>query len=119
MKKLFLLFYFISITFFVRAQQGCKYSHSGVSTLALSASSADIAKMNKYDVHYYKLDIEVQNNSVYLSGNATIQAKVIQSISEITLQLHEDLSIDSIKLNDVATTFSRLTEPYNPTHCLS
>lgn len=113
MKQLFLLFYFISVTFFVRAQQGCTYSHSGASTLALSASAADIAKMNKYDVHYYKLDIEVQNNSVYLSGNATMQAKVIQSISEITLQLHEDLNIDSIKLNDVATTFSRVADVLN------
>lgn len=113
MKQLFLLFTLLGLTFYARSQQGCAYHSYGGSSLALSASTADIAKMNKYDVHYYKLDIAVQNNSVYLSGNATIQAKVIQSISEITLQLHEDLSIDSIKLNDASTTFSRVADVLN------
>ncbi len=113
MKQLFLLFTLYSLAFSARSQQGCAYHSSGGSPFALTATTADIAKMNKYDVHYYKLDIEVQNNSVYLSGNATIQARVVQPINEITLQLHENLNIDSIKLNDTSAAFSRAADVLN------
>jgi aminopeptidase N len=113
MKQILLLSTFLGYAAFAQSQNGCALRTSGLSAAALSASAADISKMNRYDVHYYKLDLTIQNNTVYLSGNATIQAKVVQPISEIVLQLHENLTIDSIKLNDTSATFSRVADVLN------
>ncbi len=110
MNKLILLYCFFSYTFYANAQQGCAYLKSLGSTQELAASPADIDEMNKYDVHYYKLDIEVQNNTTYLSGNATIKAKVLEPVNMIILQLHPNFTIDSILLDDVKTTFTRASE---------
>ncbi len=91
----------------VHAQYDCAYLKSGLNKKAGSISASDVAMMNRYDVHYYKLDVEARNNSVFIKGCATMHAKVLQDIKEITLELHPSMLIDSILLNDSNATYSR------------
>jgi aminopeptidase N len=110
MRQFYILFSFFIYTTITQAQQGCAYHLAGGASAALAPSVSDIANMNKYDVHYYKLDIEVQNNSVYISGNVTVQAKVVQPLTDITLQLHPNFTIDSIVLNNTSATYNRAAD---------
>jgi len=110
MKYSILFFTLLSYIPFAQSQSGCSLRTSGLSAAAVSATPADISKMNRYDVHFYKLDLTVQNNSVYMSGHAEMRAKVLQPIANITLQLHENLTIDSILLNNDTASYTRATD---------
>jgi aminopeptidase N len=95
----------------VRAQTICSALKSNTNNKESSASVAEVAEMNKYDVVYYKLDLDVKNNSVNLSGNATIKAKAVKDLSTVLFQFHSAMTIDSLFLNGIKTsTFTRTTE---------
>ena len=68
------------------------YSKSNVKQSAL---------MDKYDVKFYKLDINVERTSVYVEGNVTINAKVIvNQLDTFVFELKDYFTIDSIKINN-------------------
>jgi aminopeptidase N len=94
--------------FIVYAQQySCSYGKKSTSNIDF-ASPADIDKMNEYDVHFYKLDIDVERNSVYVKGNVEIHAKAVKNLSVFVFQLHDTLTIDSIFINGNKFSFTRL-----------
>lgn len=65
--------------------------------------------MNKYDVTFYKLDIKAERTSVFIEGNATINAKVIANqLDTFVFELKDYFSIDSIKINNQKKLFNRL-----------
>lgn len=110
MKKVVLFLSVFSSVIYSYAQQGCAYHRADVNGPELAPPPSAIDEMNKYDVTFYKIDLDVKNNSRAISGNAVIKAKVLQSLSSIVLQLHENLTIDSIVLNQLPATFSRATD---------
>jgi aminopeptidase N len=63
--------------------------------------------MNLYDVKYYKLDLAVENNSLAIRGNATMDARALSPLSDVTIELHQAMTVDSIRLNDSLVKFSR------------
>ncbi|NVO03101.1 MAG: T9SS type A sorting domain-containing protein [Bacteroidetes bacterium] len=65
--------------------------------------------MNKYDVKFYKLDINLERTSVAISGNVTIGA-VVQGtpLDTFVFDLDDVLLIDSIKINNSLKTYTRL-----------
>jgi len=59
-----------------------------------------------YDVKWYFLNLNVENTSVALSGDATIKAEVVQNVMDtFSFHLHEVYTIDSILINGVKKTF--------------
>ena len=59
-----------------------------------------------YDVKWYFLNLNVENTSVALSGDATIRAEVIWNVMDtFSFHLHEDYTIDSILINGVKKDF--------------
>ena len=63
---------------------------------------------DRYDVKFYKIDLEVQNTSVYLEGSATIGAVVTASILDtFVAELHPEYTIDSIIVNGTLENFAR------------
>ena len=72
-------------------------------------SLAQIALTELYDVHFYQLDLNVESTTTDLFGSAEIHAQVIApTLTSILFELHEDLVIDSIYLNNVnVSTFNR------------
>jgi aminopeptidase N len=108
MLKTFLLAAFFFIHAITWAQQAvchlAKASSQGVMTIA---SPADVAKMNAYDVYFYKLDVAIERTSVFISGNAEIHARVVKDMPEFVIELHDSLSIDSLLINGTEYAYSR------------
>ncbi|MFD1551990.1 M1 family aminopeptidase [Putridiphycobacter roseus] len=80
---------------------------------------AQIATTELYDVHFYLLDLNVERTTTDLFGAAEMHAKVLApTLTGILFELHEDLAIDSIYLDNVNVsnfnrTGSAVTVPAN------
>ena len=61
-----------------------------------------------YDVKFYKIDIEADDISSNVSGYAEILAVInVNGLERFTLELAEEVSVDSVRLNGLKTSFSR------------
>ncbi len=62
----------------------------------------------QYDVKFYHLDLQVENNAVDISGNVTIKAKVVNTqIDTFVFELVDELIVDEILFNGVSKSFER------------
>ena len=81
---------------------GVKY-HSGLSEKSQPMYNS---LSDAYDVKYYKIDLEADNTSVYLSGNVKIGATVSAAVLDtFAFELHPDYTIDSVKVNGIVENF--------------
>jgi aminopeptidase N len=80
-----------------------KNQHLKSNTLTVS----QISESEKYDVHFYQLDLNMTNTSTYLAGTARIDASVNQTLDSALVELYPTLAISEIRLNGVPTSFSR------------
>ena len=61
---------------------------------------------NAYDVKWYFLNLNAENSSVELSGDVTIKAQVVWSVMDtFSFHLHQNYTIDSIKVNGNLTSW--------------
>ena len=61
-----------------------------------------------YDVKFYKLDIEADDTSADVKGFVEIIAEIlVDELNRFTLELAEDLRVDSVRINGRKTMFSR------------
>jgi aminopeptidase N len=72
-----------------------------------SLNLAQIAQTEKYDVNYYKLNLNMTNTSTTLSGYGEMQATAIASIDTVLYELFSSLSISSVSLNGANVPFTR------------
>lgn len=73
------------------------------------ASSAHIVRMNQYDVKFYFLDVNLERTSTYISGKVTIKSQVkVSQLDTFSFQLHQNLTIDSVKVNGQICTVGRI-----------
>lgn len=113
MKKLFGLFASLLIGANLNAQKndfGCSHKAGYSNHLKTSpfTNAAQVAQQQKYDVTFYKLDLEMTNLSTALSGTVEIHAKSTQFIDSALIELFNGFTISEIKVNGVAiTTYSR------------
>lgn len=70
-------------------------------------SPIEISETEKYDVTFYKLDIELSDQSNYISGDVDIHLTTISNLDSIIIELHENLIISDIKVNDISNIFHR------------
>ncbi|MBU2649704.1 MAG: T9SS type A sorting domain-containing protein [Bacteroidetes bacterium] len=64
--------------------------------------------LSDYDVTFYFLDVAIENNSVFVEGNVTIEADVIESqIDTVAFELIADMTVDSVKVNGIQRAFLR------------
>ncbi|NVN96424.1 MAG: T9SS type A sorting domain-containing protein [Bacteroidetes bacterium] len=110
MKKIvtFMLFVFIQQLLFAQYRNVYKSERPLSSGIVRTASKQSLM-MDKYDVKFYKLDINVERTSVYIEGNVTIKAKVIASqLDTFVFELKDYFVIDSILINNQKRIFSRV-----------
>ena len=72
-----------------------------------SLNLAQIAQTEKYDVNYYKLNLNMTNTSTTLSGYGEMQATAIASIDTVLYELFASLTISSVSLNGANVPFTR------------
>lgn len=105
-KKIFskLLFLYISLTsVYAQLSHPCSVSktHGSNSSRRAAVSATHTFLMEKYDVHYYKLDVNVERTSTFISGNVLIGATVKSNVLDtFGFELHPNLNIDSIWINN-------------------
>ena len=81
------------------------FGHRTVKSNSLSV--AQIAQTEKYDVNYYKLDLNMTNTSTTLSGYSEMKATALVPIDTVLYELFSTLSISSVSLNGVNVPFTR------------
>ncbi len=72
-----------------------------------SLSVAQIAETERYDVHYYKLDVAMDNLSTDISGTVDILASAREQLDSALFELHSALNISEIRVDGTAIAFSR------------
>jgi aminopeptidase N len=72
-----------------------------------SLNLAQIAKTEKYDVNYYKLNLNMTNTSTTLSGYGEMQATAIAAIDTVLYELFSSLTISSVSFNGANVPFTR------------
>lgn len=72
------------------------------------APGNDEKLMAKYDVNFYELDLEAENDTLYIAGNVSISAKVVAaSLDTFAVELYNSHTLDSIVYNGaVVPSFS-------------
>lgn len=69
------------------------------------------ALLEKYDVTFYFLDLNVENNTVALSGNVTIKAKpTVTALDTFAFELISAMTIDSVFVNGLQLTFQHTND---------
>ena len=90
------------------SQIECSKLKSSVKKLKSNRLSInEINETEKYNVSFYSLDIELTDQSTYISGNADIILNTLESLDSIIIELHENLTISNLEVNNVPTLFYR------------
>lgn len=72
-----------------------------------SLSINQIKETERYDVHFYKLNLTLSNLSSEISGIVDIHATANETIDSALFELYPTLSISEIRVNGIASEFSR------------
>ena len=77
-------------------------------------SSKDIIQtplLHDYDIKFYFLDLHIENNTVYISGNVTIYAQVVANeLDTFAFELVNELTIEKVLINDIEQDFSHVND---------
>ncbi len=99
-----------AVAAFAQMQHACSASKINASQSAKRSvvSAQHTFLMNQYNVHFYKLDVAVERTSTFISGNVTVKAiSEVAFLDTFGLELHPNLTIDSVKANGIVQAFSR------------
>jgi aminopeptidase N len=78
--------------------------HSKSATLTV----AQIAETEKYDVHFYQLDLTMNNISTHVSGTGSIHATAKQAMDSALFELFSSLTITQVRVNNIPVGYSRV-----------
>lgn len=82
-----------------------QFKNQQLKSNALSVSQ--IFETEKYDVHFYALDVEMTNLSTTISGTAEIHATAKQNLDSALFELFNTLAITEIRVDGSPVQFSR------------
>jgi aminopeptidase N len=75
----------------------------------ISPESTALTLENKYDVKYYRIDLEVNDSTTYIKGSTSILFKIkSESLDTLILSLSDSLTVDSIRLNKLTVSYTHL-----------
>lgn len=76
-------------------------------TKSNSLNLSQIAETERYNVHFYALDIEMDNLSTDVAGTGEIYGIANENLDSVLFELFNTLAISQIRLNGTPTAFSR------------
>ncbi len=85
-----------------------KNKHDSQQLKSATLTVAQIAETEKYDVHFYGLNLNMTNTSTYLNGTGRIDAKARTFLDTAIFELFSTLTISDIRLNGTSVPFTRL-----------
>ena len=108
MKKL-ITYYFIGCAFlYSSAQEECSKLKS-IQKIEKSntLSIAQIAEAERYDVHYYSLNVSLTNLNPFISGTVEIHASARENLDSALFELYQTMVISDIRVNGTSVFYSR------------
>ena len=109
MKKILALIALISLTSIAKADNLCAVSKQNAVALNPVASANAMNLQNKYDTKFHHLNLNLERNSIAISGNVKTIAKVVSgSLDTFAYELHPNFTIDSILVEGINSPFSRI-----------
>ncbi len=86
----------------------CAHSHNYDKYTKQNTMDINPEWYTDYDIHFYFLDIEADDDNINLSGKVTIHAKVKKdNLTIFHFQLHNALNISEVKVNNESVNFER------------
>jgi len=76
-------------------------------TKSASLSVGQIAETEKYDVHFYALDIAMNNVVTDVAGTGEIHGTTVVALDTVLFELHSNFSITQIRLDGSPASFNR------------
>ncbi|MES2134565.1 MAG: M1 family aminopeptidase [Bacteroidota bacterium] len=112
---IYTLIFFYSLTQLVAQQHYCSdyKSKRGIKSISNASTRARVASgttppETKYDLKFYHLNVNVERNTRYISGNVLSKAKVVAaSLDSFAFLLHVNHTIDSVYVNGAKRNFVR------------
>jgi aminopeptidase N len=109
-----ILFYTLLVTLFnpifgqensTKCSKRDRFGHQLLKSATLTVTQ--ITETEKYDVHFYGLNLNMTNTSTYLSGTGRIDARAKTTIDSAIFELFPTLTISEIRLNGTSVPFTR------------
>ena len=97
----------ILVTLDCRAQNIAMLESHKVGNLTAKANFFQSALMEKYDIHYLKLEINITPNSRFLSGICSYKMTAKQPLDTFAIEFKSNMSLDSVFINNVYRAFTR------------
>ena len=94
----------ISFTNFIHGQINCAKIKSSTSHKSQNLTPSQINESKKYDINSYEFNLNINDSNTYISGHVKMYANALISIDSILIELHDNLIIDSIYLNNLIHT---------------
>lgn len=111
MKKIITIFLFAIITSNIMAQQHYCAEHKSKNTtkkVSVALPPGYVPPENNYDLKFYHLNLNVERNTLFISGNVKSKAKVVvASLDTFAFLLHQNHTIDSVYVNGAKRNFIR------------
>jgi aminopeptidase N len=73
-----------------------------------SLSVAQIAESERYNVHFYALDVKMNHQSTALEGTAEIHATANEALDSALFELFQSFTISQITVNGIPSAYSRV-----------
>ncbi len=112
MTKIILLSASILISGLISAQNEQSHTCSkrdafGPQLKSASLSIADIAETERYDVHFYALDLEMTNLNTNITGTGEIHGTSRETLDSVLFELYDGFTVSDIRINGASTPYSR------------
>ncbi len=104
----FLFFSFLGINAQETMTQCSKRDHRIPHTKSATLTVNQIAETEKYDIHFYQLDLSMNNISTHVNGTGSIHATAKQPLDSALFELFSTFTITQIRVNNVPVGFSRV-----------
>jgi aminopeptidase N len=85
-----------------------KRDHRTHNVKSATLNVGQIAETEKYDVHFYQLDLTMTNVSTTLSGTGSIHATAKQALDSVLFELFSTFAITQIRLNGAPISYTRV-----------
>lgn len=82
--------------------------HTNAQLRSNTFTTMQIAETEKYDVHFYFLNLNMTNTSTYLSGSGEIHATARENLDSALFEFFDSFTISSITVDGNPVTYSRM-----------
>ena len=111
LKTFTLIFFVLPYVIFAQDENSTQCSKRNKHQSSLKSASltvAQIAETERYNVHFYALDIAMNNLVTDVAGTGEIHAIARQNLDSALFELHAVLGISQIRVNTIPVTYSRV-----------